>query len=297
MTSSHENFQERKGPAIKEVDAAKVLSNWYGSDSIACHKLKIYQDGSAESEFTVPQNICSPASRPPMFDNLRLQDGVFTTQTNSEDAKQHFIESVGIQVIPGHNIMGLVAKALDQEFYQDRQRKGRLYVVGFNFMRFKSLVLPDQEIALITTTSKNENGIIGSANMLGERRPFTRNFRCEEGDLLDQDQQKKALDQHWIFEINAQGLGMVALQQTHKDVVPVLMESGPSSFAKIPISAGDTVISRFTIKAADEQQVFGDAQTFVGDKQIAEQKEILLQLVPIPTIKDAVETAKHKTSS
>src|SRR3989344_4824398 len=78
------------------VNATKVLSNWYGQDSIACHKLRIYQDGTAESEFIVGQNLCGPDSRPPMFDRLRLRNGVFTTRTSPEDAKEHFIEPVGI---------------------------------------------------------------------------------------------------------------------------------------------------------------------------------------------------------
>lgn len=296
MTKIPESFQEHKGLQIKEIDASKVLSRWYGPDSIACHKLKIYQDGTAESEFTVGQNLCAPVSRPPMFDRLKLQDGVFTTQTSTPDAKQHFIESVGIQVIPGHNIMGLTTEALKQEFYQDREEKGRLYVVVFDFMRFKGLILPNQEISFTASTSKNDTGITGSVNMKGERRPFTGNFRCEEGEL-DEELQKRTLDQHWIFEINAQGLGVMALQQAPKDVIPVLMESGPSFFAKIPILAGDTVTSRFTIKAADEKQVFGDAKTFIKNQQIAQQEDLLLQLIPLESLKEAVEAAKHKTSS
>lgn len=295
MTRSNE-FQKPEGILYQEIDAAKVLSSWYGPDSIACHKLKIHQDGTAESEFVVGHNLCGPASRPPMFDRLRLQDGVFTTNTSAMDAREHFIESVGIQVIPGHNITGLVAEALAQEFYRDRKH-GTLYVVGFDFMRFKDLILPEQEIAFVGSTNKTDIGIVGSMTMQRQRRPFTRNFRCEEGETLEEEKRKKVLYQHWIFEINAQGLGMVALQYTRKDVVPVLMESGPSSFAKVPILAGETVTSRFTIKAVDQEQVFGDAQTFVKDLQIAEQKEILLQLVPIQTIRDAVETAKNKASS
>jgi len=297
MTRMPEFSQEHRESLIKDVDAAKVLSNWYGPDSIACHKLQIYNDKSAEAEFVVGQNLCGLASRPPMFDSLKLHDGLFTTKTNALDAKQHFVESVGIQVVPGHNIMGLVTEALEQEFYKDREKRGKFYVVEFDFIRFKGLVLPEQKIIFAASTTKTDTEIVGSMTTKGERRPFTRNFRCEEGGLLDEDIENKILDQHWIFEINAQGLGMVALQQAQKGIVPVLMESGPSFFAKIPILTGDTVTSRFNIKVADEKQVFGDAQTFVKDQQVAEQKEILLQLVPIQTIKDAVEAAKYKASS
>lgn len=293
MTRSNESFQENKGALHKEIDAAKILSTWYGQDSIACHRLRILNDTTAEAQFLVGENLCGPQSRPPMFNRLRLQDGVFTTQTSPADAKEHFIEQVGIQVIPGHNITGLVAEAMAQEFYGDRER-GTLYMVGFDFMRFKELIIPGQEIAFVGSINKTDTEILGSMTMQGQRRPFTRNFRCEEGEVLDEEKRKKLLDQHWIFEINAQGLGIVALQQAPKDVVPVLMESGPSSFAKVPIVAGDIVTSRFTVKAADQQQVFGDAQTFVGDVQIAQQNDLLLQLVPIQTIKDAVESAKQK---
>ena len=293
MARSHESSEKHREPPIKEIDAAKVLSNWYGQDSIACHRLKIYQDGTTESEFIVGQNLCGPASRPPMFDRLKLQDCVFTTQTSPEDAKQHFIEPVGIQVIPGHNLTGLVAEAMAQEFYGDRKR-GMLYVVGFDFMRFKDLILPEHEIAFVGSTKKTDTDIAGSMTMQGQQRPFTRNFRCKEGEMLDEDIKEKVLAQHWIFEINAQGLGVVALQQAPKDVVPVLMESGSSSFAKVPILAGDIATSRFTLKAVDEKQVLGNAMTFVKDQQVAEQKDILLQLVPIQTLKDAVEAAKQK---
>ncbi|OGH19917.1 MAG: hypothetical protein A3D74_03865 [Candidatus Levybacteria bacterium RIFCSPHIGHO2_02_FULL_37_13] len=294
MTTSHEASQERRGPPLKEIDAAKVLSNWYGQDSIACHKLRIYQDGTAESEFIVGQNLCGPDSRPPMFDRLRLRNGVFTTRTSPEDAKEHFIEPVGIQVIPGHNMTGLVAEAFTQEFYQSREQKGTLYVVGFDFMRFKDFVIPGQELSFVGSTTKTDKEIVGPMTMQGQSRPFTRNFRCEEGEMLDEDVQKKVLDQHWIFEVNAQGLGVMSLQQAPKDVVPVLMESGSSSFAKVPILAGDIATSRFTLKAVDEKQVLGNAMTFVKDQQVAEQKDILLQLVPIQTLKDAVEAAKQK---
>lgn len=293
MTRSNESFQENKGVPHKEIDAAQVLSTWYGQDSIACHRLRIFNDNTAEAQFLVGENLCGREARPPMFNRLKFKDGVFTAQTSPLDAKQHFIESVGIQVVPGHNLTGLVAEAMAQEFYQDREQ-GELHIVGFDFMRFKDLIVPGQEISFVGLTKKTNTDIIGSMSMQGQRRPFTRNFRCEEGETLDEEKRKKPLDQHWIFEINAQGLGVVALQHMPKDTVPVLMESGLSSFAKVPILAGDTVISRFTIKSADQQQVFGDAQTFVGDQQIAKQNDLLLQLVPIQTIKDAVEAAKQK---
>lgn len=293
MTKSAESFQENKGGPRNELDAAKLLSAWYGQDSIACHRLRIFNDETAEAQFLVGENLCGPQSRPPMFDQLKFGDGVSTTKTSALDAKEHFVESVGIQVIPGHNLTGLVAEALTQEFYGDRGHE-TLYVAGFDFMRFKDLIIPGQEIAFVGSINKTDTDIVGSMTMQGQRRPFTRNFRCEEGEILDEEKRQKLLDQHWIFEINAQGLGVVALQHMPKDTIPVLMESGPSSFAKVPILAGDIVTSRFTIKAADQQQVFGDAQTFVGGQQIAQQKDLLLQLIPIQTIKDAVEAAKQK---
>lgn len=274
---------------VETIDAVTILSNWYGPDSIACQSVRILSDQEAETEFTVGQNLCGPQTEPPMFDRLSFLNGVFTTETSIEDAKEHFIKEVGVSVVPGHNIMGLVARGLEIAFYN---KEATLYVTGFDFMRFTNLLLPDQQIRFSGEVDKLGAAALATLVMTLQRRPFTRNFCVEAGDPINEAIKQKLLAQHWLFESNAQGLGMTALTSTPAGVVPVLMEVGRSRFYKAPVLAGDVLRNCFINVFTDKQQVSGDVKTYVGDKLIAEQENLLLQLVPIEEIKKKIQGAQ-----
>lgn len=265
------------------IDAVPVLSQWYGPDSTACHSVRIIDEKNAEAQFVVGQNLCGSLARPPMFNHLVFQNGVFSIETSVEDAKEHFVDSIGIKVIPGHNIMGLVAEGLSL-VYGDRRIP--LYVTSFDFMRFRALTLPGQEIKFSGEVDKIDETVLATLvmSMSPQGRPFTRNFLVEAGEVVDEEIKARMLAQHWIFEANAQGLGMVALASAPKGVVPMLLEVGRSSFAKVPVLAGDTLRSHFSDISVDVQQILGDVETYVGDIQIAEIHNLLLQFVPIDKI-------------
>ena len=271
---------------LETIDAVPILSNWYGPDSIACHTVRIISSEEAESEFTVGSNLCGPLARPPMFNRLTFQNGVLTTQTSAEDAREHFIKSVGISVVPGHNIMGFVAEGLGLVY---NNQDATIYVNGFDFMRFRGLILPGQEMKCSGEVDKIGESVLATLVMSLQRRPFTRNFCVEMGETLDVQERQKFLQQHWIFEANAQGLGMLGLAAAREGIVPVLMEVGRSTFNKIPVLAGNVLRSHFTNVLVDEEQISGDAKTYVGEKLVAEQQNLILQLVPIDDIKQTTE--------
>lgn len=259
------------------IDAMPILSRWYGPDSMACHRVRILSEREAESEFLVGQNLCGPTARPPMFNRLVLIDEVFSTQTGPEDARQHFIESAGISVVPGHNLVGLVAEAMALQ-----QGLGReFWITGFDYVRFRNIVVPRQEISF--------GGTQGTFAMSGEKRQFTRNFRIEMEEELDGEARAKVLALHWLCEINAQGLGMVALTSAPEGMAPVLMEIGQSSFSKVRVLAGDTLRSCFTAVTVSQGHILGNAVTYLGDTVVASQQELLLGLYPVDVIQERIK--------
>lgn len=292
MSGTPETSTNHDAQGEQDINAALVLSRWYGPDSVACHTLRVLDTNTAETQFVVGQNLCGPAARPPMFDRIVTESGVYTTQTSPEDAHQHFIDEVGIKVVPGHNITGLVVEAMTQEAQRTVDSSAAWYLTGYDFIRFKEFVLPGQRISFTGQVERADEALTFSPTMVGQSRPFARNFRLEATEPLDEDTRNRLLAQHWLFEINAQGLGMVALQQVSEGIVPVLMESGKSWFAKVPVKAGDIVTSRFTVLAADDKQVLGNAQDFVNDIPVCDQQRILLGLVPLEQIREAIAGAK-----
>lgn len=272
------------------IEARQVLSKWYGPDSMVCDTVTRISVDSAEARFRVSANLCSPRIRPPMFDLLKRFNGEFTTKAGNRDAWQHFIDSVGIKVIPGHNITGLVAEAL-------ANKRPNYQMIGFDFMRFKGLVLPGQEISFSGAIEERKASVCATLTMRGERRPFTKNFQIEETEpYYKRSGYQLSLPKHWLFEHNAQALGLLGLNAlVGREVVPVLMESGTSYFTKIPIVAGDTLITHLKVLASDEQQLLGNATNYLGsaDTQIGEEQEILLQFVPMEEIRAAIERAKQ----
>lgn len=297
MVQKREAFDGKGVPIGEEIDAATILSRWYGQESIACHKIKILDERTAESVFVVPPGLCGLAARPPMLDRLRYENGVFRTKTSPEDAREHFIESVDLQVVPGHNITGLVAEALEQVYYQNQERYGEFYIAGFDAMRFRKAVFPGQEIVFSGTMERASHGISGTFTMEGGKIPFTQNFRCEERDTPGPQLQKRRLLQHWLFEVHAQGLGMFGLARgLPEGIVPILMEARHSEFAPIPVFTGDVITSRFALRIADGQQLRGNAESYINERQVGYQEGILLQFVQMQVIRDAARRNTQETN-
>lgn len=280
------------------INAREVLSQWYGPDSTVCDKVLIFSDQKAEAEFTVGKHLCGLDAYPPMFNRLQfVSDGILTvtTETSPDDARQHFIESVGISVVPGHNIIGLLAEAAKQ-IYHPETKAINLYMSGFDFVRFRNLILPGQGLCM-TADIQKDKGVSYTFKMCGELRPFARNFRIEQGELINEAIKLALLAQHWITEFNAQGMGLLGLKNAGEGIVPVLMEVGKSTFAKFPVVAGDILRSELEITSAHETSLMGNARTFVGNTFIAEQQGILLGLAAIEEIREKIEQIKKKGAS
>lgn len=275
------------------IDAVPILSKWYGPDSIACHRVRIISEKQVESEFVVGENLCGVKARPPMFDRLiLLQDNEFTTETSADDAKEHFIEGAGITVVPHHKIEGLTAEALKQTRYPDSY-EGVVYVVSFDFMRLRDFVLPHQGVSFAADIQRDLDGATGTFKMSGQRRPFAKNLRIEGGNLLGEEARQRLLAQHWITEANAQGMGIVGLQSAPEGTAPVLMEVGRSTFYKVTIFAGDTLVSRFNVRTRLNNQIMGDAETFVRNTLVAREEELLLNIYPISSLKERIEQSRQ----
>lgn len=276
------------------IDAVPILSKWYGPDSIACHSVKIIGPEEAESEFKVGKNLSGSLAHPPMFDRLtQTKPGVFTTDTEAEDAWQHFVEEVGVTLIPAHNVVGLMREALVQARFPNLEptTEGYPYVTGFDYMRFKPL-FPRQPFSFTGNIETLPQGAIGTFTRYLERRPFARNFQIELGEPLDEETRNRMLAQHWISEANAQGMGMFGLASARKGVVPALMEIGRSIFYKVPILDGDVLRSHLTNVLVDDEQITGDAKSYFNNTIVARQENFLLQFVPIDDIKRTIEGVK-----
>lgn len=282
-----ETIEARAGRKAGDIDAGVKLYNWYGVNSLASHVLRPLSDTTAEAYFVVGENLCGPKSRPPMFDRLVFFDGSFITRTEPRDAREHFNEAVGFKVVPGHNLAGLVVEGMDRA-YAGGLDGGRLYLSGFDFMRYKGLVLPDQNIEIAGPIRVDDKSVTFSPTITreGERKVLGRNFRCEVTDPINKGEEVFMLSQHWLIEAAAQGLGILAtMSQNAKEVVPVLMELSQSTFTSTLIKAGDIVVSRLTILSSDEKAAMGNIEQFVlGSTKVANQTKMMVGFSSIEDI-------------
>ncbi len=284
-----ELFPDGERNIIRQLDTSSLLATWYGPDAIACHTLKFYDDDTVEAEFIVGETICGPNTRPPMFDRLVSQDGVYTTQTDQADAHDHFNEHVGLQVVPGHNIAGLLVETGRQAISPDATKQPSYYLVGYDYIRFKSIVLPGQQFSFSGNMSFDETGVTFSATLPGQRRPFAGGFRVEMGEPVDKDKSQFILDQHWLLEINAQALGVLALANDPRhDIAPIYLESGPTTFAKVPIKSGDLLRTKLTVLSADDDLILGNAVTYNNGIEVINQQELLLGVTPIEDLRKLI---------
>lgn len=286
-----ETIEAQFGRQANDINAVSVLSKWYGPASLVCHLVRPIDSTTLDAFFVVGQNICGSAARPPMFDRLSFENGQFNAPTSMEDAKEHFIETVGKGVVPGHNLAGLAIEVATLAFNKERGKRADLMVTGFDYIRFKNLVLPSHELDITGTIEQGEKSIQFSPviNYKGSKRLLGKNLRLEVATSFDVETQKTLLAQHWLLEIIAQGLGVGATALGGKEgVLPIFYEIGRGEFAPMPIRAGNILRTHIEFKNL-EDTVLGNASIFVEHQQIARLEEVLLGFLPIEKVfpKDA----------
>lgn len=300
MANYKEAIEDRLGPIPDYIDATETLLEYYGPDSLACHGLRRIDDTHIEALFIVPENICGPQARPPMFDLLRYINGEFTTQTDNVDAHQHFIDTViinGVQVklVPGHKIAGLTVEAAQLAYNQDRETPEDLMLAQIRFIRYKGFVLPRQDLLLAGELQKDKQGVLYSPKTSVNNlvRVDANGFRCVSVGRIEEEIKRQMLLPHWLFETTAQGFGKAAsLIRQARDMVPVLMQCERSRFARTIIKTGDLVSTRFELLPSPAEQGFGNAQIFVNGNSYGDQQRLLVRFYPIEKIAEGIENAR-----
>lgn len=300
MANFREEIESRIGSlGLDYIDPTPTLSKYYGPNSLACHGLRRLDETHVESYFIVPQNLCGEAGRPPMFDRLTLEDGIFITQTDEVDAREHFIDEIvinGIQirVVQGHKIAGLVVEAGEVAYNQGRETSVDLMLTEFGFIRYRGFILPRQEVVLTGALTKDDQEVVFSPDITvsGQSRTKANKFRLEVVDPKDKETKKLMMKQHWLLETTAQGFGSAAsLDRSVDGMVPVLMQSEKSTFAKTPVVAGDLITTRFELLPSPPEQGFGNAEIFVNGVLYGTQRRLLVQFFPIEKIAEGIAAA------
>lgn len=280
------------------ADTTATLSRFYGPNSLACHGIRRLDKTHVESYFIVPPNLCGPHARPPMFDRLHVEEDKVKAETDPNDAREHFLESlvingVPIKVVPGHNIAGLIVEAMMQSYNRDRQDPVDLALTEFAFIRYRGFILPHQEIVLVGHMIKDAEGITFSPDVTvrGQSRARASKFHLEVVDSVTEATRQSKLDQHWFLETTAQGFGSaVSLGKPVDGKVPVLMQIERSSFAKTPVVAGDLISTCFELLPSPEEQGFGNAEIFVNRMLYGSQRRLMVRFFPIEKIAEQLDT-------
>ncbi len=287
------NFKEAPG----YIDTEEALSAYYGPNSLACSGIRRLDETHVESYFIVPENLCGPLARPPMFDRLRFHDDKVWVQTDDNDAKEHFIGSVVInntliRIIPGHNLAGLAIEAAVQAYNRNRENPADLMLTEFGFIRYRGFVLPCQELVLTGAMLVNEKSISFSPDIMvaGQSKVKGNKFRLEVVDPLEKDLKSHMLAQHWLLETTAQGFGSAV--NPPKGMVPVLMQSERSQFGKTPIVTGDLITTRLELLPSPSDQGFGNAEIFVNNIPYGTLRRLMVQFFPIEKIAEGIEAAR-----
>lgn len=305
MSTYKEAIEDRLGPIPNFIDATEGLLEYYGPDSLACHGLRQIDDTRYEALFIVPENLCGPQARPPMFDKLRITDDAFTTQTEEADAYQHFIDSVTInntpiKLIPGHKITGLAVAAAELFHNQEQEEPEDLMLTYLDFIRYKGFVLPNQELALPADIQRGETGVVYSPTVSVKNflRTEGRGFKCDSVGRIDQETSRVMMLQHWLFETTAQGFGAAAgLVKNAKDLVPVLMQTERTRFAPRPIKMDDLISTVFTFQQSPAEQAFGNATIFVNGERYGDQSRLMDRFYPIEQIAEGIEETKKQVQA
>ncbi len=291
---AREIIESQIGKSPNDINGVPVLSTLYGPSSLVCHLVRPVDAKTFDAYFLIGQNICGPGARPPMFDSLTVQDDQYTTHTDEQDAAEHLINDVGKGVIAGHNLAGLIGEAGTLRFNQGRVRPISMMIRGYDYMRWKGQVLPNQDLAVAQDPKArqpiqiDEISIIWTPTLTheGERRAISRNFRLEAIDLPGE-VKKVMMAQHWYPEIAAQGLGVSKVHLLDQNLIPIFLECDKSTYELIPAQAGDLVRTRLRLLEAEDTQAYANAETFITrpkiglrEQQVASQEGLLLEFFP-----------------
>lgn len=286
--SQIETIQAAVGKMPGDIDATPILSTLYGPSSLVCHMVRPIDERTFDAYFLVGQNICGPSARPPMFNRLTIDGDRFVTHTEEDDAKEHLIIDAGEGVVPGHNLAGLLVEAQKLALNQGRPNPREYMVRSYDFIRFKGLVLPDQELVIAGPERQKNQTMLFTLTGNGEDRARAGNIELEAVDLTDEEIEAM-MYQHWYPEITAQGLGIAKAHLLKAKKIPLFLEVSKSSFELVPVRYGDIVRTRLNLFDSEDNQAFANSQTFVGDRQVAEQAEVLLEFFPIEEVFGTIE--------
>lgn len=302
MSNFRAAIESRIGPTGSDfVDTTPTLSRYYGPNSLACHGLRRLDKTHIESYFIVPENLCGPQARPPMFNSFNFQTGTMEAVTSTNDALEHFIDGVfiddvPIKLVPGHNLAGLVVEAMDREYSRIGWRPLDLRLTGFSAIRYMGFVLPGQRISLTGEVVKDAHGATFSPDITvnGQVRARAINFRSEIIDPIDEVTRNRMLAQHWLLETTAQGFGCAAaLGRSVEGLVPVLMQGEKTIFDKSLIIAGDLITTRFELLSSSPEQGFGNAEIFVNGNFYGSQRRLMVQFFPIKKIAEGIKSLQN----
>lgn len=297
MPNFKEAIEGRVGPIPNYVDTSESLFEYYSDDTLACHGIRFLDQTHAIAYFIVPEAICGPKARPPMFDKITFEDVKIKVVTDEDDARNHLNDSVvvndvHIKVVPGHNIAGLIAEVMAQKYNQGREQPADLMLTDSAFIRYRGLILPKQEIVLAGDMTVDDEGVIFSPDiMFGDQtKAKAQKFHCEVVDPIDEETKAQMMYQHWLIETSAQGLGSVV--SSIKGKVPVLGQCEKSLFSKIPIKASDLITTRLELLASPTEQGFGNTEIFVNGTKYGSQRRLMVQFFPIEMIAEGIVNAR-----
>lgn len=277
MSAELEAIQQRVGKQPGDIDATPIFMGLYGPASIVCHMVRQIDDKTFDAYFMVGQNICGPSARPPMFDRLQRSGESFITQTVEEDAKEHLMG-----VVPGHNLIGLVAESKARELNEGLDHPEQYMMTGYKFVSFGERVLPNQELKIAGSPITVVSGESG-------RKARIRELGLTQIELTE-DQIQRILAQHWLPEVAAQGLGVTKAQLLKEGMIPIYVGTGQATYEPVPILAGQMTRTRLTVYDTEANQASGKGETFVDDKLIAVQDELLLAFYPYEQIFDKIQS-------
>lgn len=307
MSNFKEAIEERVGPIPGYIDTSEFLSEYYGPDSLACHGVRQIDDTHYEAFFLVPENICGPKARPPMFDKLRMTNQGFETETDEGDAWQHFIDTVvingtSVKLVPGHKIAGLQVEMASIAYNQGRENSVDLMMTDIAAIHYRGFVLPHQNLLILGDLQKEDEAVVSTpkvyaneTTITGETKPKTDaiKLRCETVGYFDDEIRPVMMLQHWLFETTAQGFGFIAgLNKGIKDKIPILLQSERSRYGKVPIKAGDLVSTRFELTPSPEEQGFGHSEIFVNGASYGSQRRLMVRFYSLDEVAAGIALAK-----
>lgn len=288
--NNQEIIESKLGRKPGDINAEEALLAWYGENSIACHLVRPVNENFAQAYFVVPENLCGRRVRPPMFDGIRFENGVYQVQTSDDDAREHFIDDVPLKskIIPGHNQAGLIVEVATSSMDEDRQS---VYLSDFDFIRYKDLVLPGWEISL-----DGPLGIVDDIASFSPRinrgkdlKTMARNFRCQVRN--DRVYDEMFFDQHWLLEAAAQALGIFSAGEAlPKDKVPVFLEVGKAEFTEVPIRPGDILSTWISILSLDDKLALAEIrQEKYEGVLVGLQHNMLVGFLPMIDVQNKIE--------